>query len=254
MAIKRWLASMLAVLSCLAPSIVRAADTGSISGVVFDQGGQLVEGATVRLTGAPLPGERVATTDSNGAYRFPLLLPGSYVLEVSKQAAGTAKRAVTVQVDVDTQVDIVLGLNLDETIEVSAAAPVVDLRTTEVNFNYDAQLIKELPLQRTYAGLFQLIPGVAENNAGTAGLVSGGASRQDNTYLIDGVNKQVPAEQQIPKTQPDGSPDPAAVVPIFCPNNFAAHNLIKRDKPEVFPAKPKPPANPPANPPALLMV
>ena len=188
MAIKRWLASMLAVLSCLAPSIVRAADTGSISGVVFDQGGQLVEGATVRLTGAPLPGERVATTDSNGAYRFPLLLPGSYVLEVSKQAAGTAKRAVTVQVDVDTQVDIVLGLNLDETIEVSAAAPVVDLRTTEVNFNYDAQLIKELPLQRTYAGLFQLIPGVAENNAGTAGLVSGGASRQDNTYLIDGVN------------------------------------------------------------------
>ena len=42
------------------------------------------------------------------------------------------------------------------------------------NFNYDAAMIKELPLQRTYAGLFQLIPGVAENNAGTAGLVSGG--------------------------------------------------------------------------------
>ena len=51
MVIKRWLASVLAVLSCLAPAIVRAADTGSISGVVFDQGGQLVEGATIRLTG-----------------------------------------------------------------------------------------------------------------------------------------------------------------------------------------------------------
>jgi hypothetical protein len=78
--------------------------------------------------------------------------------------------------------------------------------------------------------------------------------------LIDGVNKQVPEQQQIPKTQPDGSPDPAAVVPIFCPNNFAAHGLIKRDKPEVHPAKPKPPEEPPANtppvnnPPALLMV
>lgn len=188
MMIKRWLATLLAVLSCLAPAAAWAADTGSISGVVFDQGGQLVEGAIVKLTGAPLPGERVATTDANGAYRFPLLLPGAYVLEVSKDGAGSARRNVTVQVDMDTQVDVVLGLNLDETIEVSAAAPVVDLKSTEVNFNYDAQLIKELPLQRTYAGLFQLIPGVAENNNNSPGMVSGGASRQDNTYLIDGVN------------------------------------------------------------------
>lgn len=185
MAIKRWLASVLAVLSCLAPAIVRAADTGSISGVVFDQGGQLVEGATVRLTGDPLPGERVATTDANGAYRFPLLLPGVYLLDITKQGVGTSKRAVTVQVDVDAQTDVVLGLNLNETVEVSAGAPVVDLKTTEVNFNYDAQQIKELPLQRTYAGLFQLIPGVAENNGFAP---NGGASRQDNTYLIDGVN------------------------------------------------------------------
>jgi len=72
--------------------------------------------------------------------------------------------------------------------------------------------------------------------------------------LIDGVNKQVPPQQQIPKTQPDGSPDAAAVVPIFCPNNFAAHGLISRDSPVVHPAKPKPPENPPANPAADLMV
>jgi hypothetical protein len=188
MIIKRWLAGVLAVLSCLVPAIAGAQTTGSISGIVFDQGGQLVDGATVRLTGDPLPGERTATTDARGAYNFPLLLTGNYALEVSKQGVGTARRAVQVQVDVDTQVDIVIGLNLDETVQVSAAAPVVDLKSTEVNFNYDAQLIKELPLQRTYAGLFQLIPGVAENNATTPGMVSGGASRQDNTYLVDGVN------------------------------------------------------------------
>lgn len=185
---KRWLACVLAVLSCFLPGSTWAQTTGSISGVVFDQGGQVVEGATVRLTGEPLPGERTATTTASGAYTFPLLLPGPYAIEVGKAGVGTAKRSVLVRVDADTQVDIVIGLNLDETVQVSAAAPVVDLKTTEVNFNYDAALIKELPLQRTYAGLFQLIPGVAENNAGTAGLVSGGASRQDNTYLIDGVN------------------------------------------------------------------
>ncbi len=188
MTTRRWLACMLAVISCVLPGVARAQTTGSISGVVFDQGGQLVEGATARLTGDTLPGERTAVTGAQGTYSFPLLLGGNYTLEVSKPGVGASRRDVVVQIAVDTQVDVVLGLNLDETVQVSAAAPVVDLKSTEVNFNYDAQLIKELPLQRTYAGLFQLIPGVAENNAATAGMVSGGASRQDNTYLVDGVN------------------------------------------------------------------
>ncbi len=184
----RWSASALTVLACLLPAVAHAQTTGSISGVVFDQGGQLVPDASVRLTGEPLPGERTAVTSAQGAYTFPLLPAGNYTVEVGKDGVGTATRAVLVRVAVDTQVDIVIGLKLDETVQVSAAAPVVDLKSTEVNFNYDAQLIKELPLQRTYAGLFQLIPGVAENNPPAAGMVSGGASRQDNTYLIDGVN------------------------------------------------------------------
>ena len=62
MVIKRWLASLLAVLSCLVPAVAGAQTTGSISGVVFDQGGQLVQGATIRLSGDPLPGDRSAVT------------------------------------------------------------------------------------------------------------------------------------------------------------------------------------------------
>jgi len=61
----------------------------------------------------------------------------------------------------------------------------VDLRSTEVNFSFSKELIDQLPLQRTYAGLFQLIPGIAENNSFAP---NGGGSRQDNTYLLDGVN------------------------------------------------------------------
>src|SRR5688572_24256573 len=90
MVIKRWLAITLAVLSCLVPAVAGAQTTGSISGVVFDQGGQLVQGATIRLTGDPLPGDRTAVTDANGTYNFPLLLTGTYMLEVNKQGVGTA--------------------------------------------------------------------------------------------------------------------------------------------------------------------
>ena len=69
---------------------------------------------------------------------------------------------------------------------VSAATPAVDVRSSEVNFNFKADEINTLPLERTYRGLFQLIPGVADNRS-RVGPASGG-SLQDNTYLIDGAN------------------------------------------------------------------
>src|SRR5207302_1685820 len=48
-----------------------------------------------------------------------------------------------------------------------------------------------LPLDRTYRGLFQLSPGVADNRS-PVGPTAGG-SRQDNTYLIDGANITSPS-------------------------------------------------------------
>ena len=92
---------------------------------------------------------------------------------------------MVVEVARDSQVDLALGVTLQESVAVTAATPRVDLRSTEVNFNFSKALIDQLPLQRTYAGLFQLIPGVAENNSFAP---NGGGSRQDNTYLLDGVN------------------------------------------------------------------
>ena len=88
--------------------------------------------------------------------------------------------------DVDAQVDLVLSPTATEEVTVVAQAEAVDLKKTEVNFNFTADTTKNLPLGRSYSGLFQLIPGVAQNNS-SIGPAAGG-SRQDNTYLMDGVN------------------------------------------------------------------
>jgi len=174
------------VLSLAAGSPTLAAETGSISGYVFDAAGAPVAGATVRLLGDRLPAVRTVTTTDAGQYNFLLLLPGEYRVEAEKAELGKAFRSAVVQVDKTTQVDMVLGLTVRETLEVvGTITPVVDLKSTQVNFNYTEQTIESLPLQRSYAGLFQLIPGVAENNSFAP---NGGGSRQDNTYLIDGVN------------------------------------------------------------------
>jgi hypothetical protein len=65
------------------------------------------------------------------------------------------------------------------------------VRSTEVSFNFQAGTLNSLPLERTYQGLFQLIPGVADNRSGVG--PAAGGSRQDNTYLIDGASIGNPA-------------------------------------------------------------
>lgn len=177
---------LFAALVCLwCPVPAAAQDTGSVSGFVFDQNGVAVADATVKIAGESLPAGRTTRSDGSGAYRFQLIPPGVYTIEVDKAELGKASRTAVVEVSKDTQLDLVIGVKVTEDVTVSAAAPVVDLKSTEVNFNYKAEAIETLPLQRTYSGLFQLIPGVADNGGFAP---NGGGSRQDNTYLIDGVN------------------------------------------------------------------
>jgi hypothetical protein len=170
---------------------VRAADTGRISGAVFGGDGQPVPGATVAISGDRPPVRRTVETDANGIYRFEYLQAGEYSLEFAKSGVGVVTRAAVVEIGRDTQVDVVLGVTFDENVVVTATVPLVDVRSTEVSFNYTSNAINSLPLERTYQGLFQLIPGVADNRS-PVGPAAGG-NRQDNTYLLDGANITNPA-------------------------------------------------------------
>ncbi len=169
----------------LLPAVALAQQTGSVSGVILDQTGSVIPGATVRISGDQLPAGRTVQTDVNGIYRFPLLPPGQYTVVVEHTGFGKATRPIVVDIGFDTQADVTIGVRTTETLTVTAATPIVDVKSTEVNFNYKAAEIEALPLQKNYSGLFQLIPGVADNNSFAP---SGGASRQDNKYLIDGVD------------------------------------------------------------------
>ncbi len=184
MQLRRLIFAVMAI-AALTASPALAGDTGSVSGAVFGPGGSLVADATVKISGELMPAGRTVTTDENGMYRFQALLPGKSTVQVEKSGVGTTSRDVQVDLDKDTQVDLVIGVEVKEDVVVSAASPIVDLKSSEVNFNYKADQIAALPLQRNYSGLFQLIPGVAENNQFAP---AAGGSRQDNKYLIDGVD------------------------------------------------------------------
>jgi hypothetical protein len=185
--LRAWVVAFLVAL----PVAARAADTGTISGTVFDRSGQPVSDAVVKASGANLPAGRTVVTGANGTFRFEYVFAGEYDVVIESGAAGGAARKAIVEVGKDTQVDFVTGLGLSEQVTVTAATPVVDVKSTEVSFNFKADALGLLPLERTYRGMFQLIPGVAENRSAVG--QSAGGTRQDNTYLIDGANITNPA-------------------------------------------------------------
>ena len=66
-----------------------------------------------------------------------------------------------------------------------AASPVVDLKSTEVSATWHKDVMEKLPMGRSYASLFQLAPGVADNRDFAP---NAGGNKQDNVYLYDGSN------------------------------------------------------------------
>jgi Carboxypeptidase regulatory-like domain/TonB dependent receptor-like, beta-barrel len=163
-----------------------AAVTGSISGVVRSADGSVLPGVTVTVSGEALPGGRSAVSGPDGVFNFQRLPPGTYKVAAELSGMGGVQQEAIVAVDKDTQLDLVLKPSMAEAITVSAAAPVIDVKSPEVQINYTAETIEKLPIARDYKGLFQLAPGVSENNRGTA--PNAGGSRLDNTFLVDGIN------------------------------------------------------------------
>lgn len=158
---------------------------GSISGVIRDNSGNPLPGVTVTATAPALPKARETVTENSGNYSFQNLPPGTYVVTATLAGLGTTRSSAVVSVDKDTAVNLALTPSVSEAITVSAATPAVDMKSTEVNFNYDAQTIDRLPLPRTYQGLFALAPGVADN---TGFSPAAGGGRQENLFLLDGAS------------------------------------------------------------------
>jgi hypothetical protein len=159
--------------------------TGSISGVVRGADGAALPGVTVTVSGPMLPAGRTAVTDEQGAYNILRLPPGDYEVSAELTGMGSVKRPAVVALDRDTQVELEIKPSVAEEITVTAALPTIDVKSSDVQANFTNDQIENLPVARTFKGLFQLAPGVSENGRLTP---NAGAARMDNTYLIDGIN------------------------------------------------------------------
>jgi hypothetical protein len=202
MAARSGFALVVVLLTLLGSSGASAQEArGTIQGRVVDSGGGAVPGASVEVlnlaTGVVTP----TTTNDEGSYRVPFLIPGVYTVTVTLQGFS---KFVSDKIDVHVAdlltVDATLKVGaITDEVTVTAVAATVDRTTAELGQVVDARRIAELPIREgSPVELVILAPGVtvttdlrsrkAAFNNGLSQFSTDGSGEKRNDFTIDGVS------------------------------------------------------------------
>lgn len=186
------------------PTAEAQVTTGTIVGTVKDQQGAPVPGAAVTITNQGKGTSTTHTTDADGSFMVPFVIPGSY--DVAVELSGFRKythRGIVLQVNQRARVDATLEVGgLTESTEVVGLAPLTRTDSGEMGEVIDERAVRELPLNgRNFAALVYLTPGVTpgqsgENLSGASTFNPRGASNfnalgsqaNTNAWLVDGID------------------------------------------------------------------
>ena len=176
---------------------------GSILGTVTDTTGSVVPGATVTARNTGTGAVQVTTSDTQGRYTIPALSVGDYEVQADLQGFQTVIRAgIRLSAGADVVVDFKLPIGqLEETLTVTADAPLVNTTSASLGTVIDPTQIRELPLNgRNFEELVLLAPGVnvsrgsgAVRNAFTGKQeywTVSGSRPNGQEILMDGTNIQ----------------------------------------------------------------
>ena len=104
--ILRFVAAALVLLTAAVPAMAQV-QTGSILVRAVDEQGAVMPGVTVTITSSVLvAGSMTGVTDAGGIFRFPSLVPGTYVVKMELTGFQTINREnITVLVGQTTPID-----------------------------------------------------------------------------------------------------------------------------------------------------
>src|SRR5260370_25481934 len=178
---------------------------GTISGTVVDSSGRVIPNASISITNIATGISRAVTTNTDGVYTAPNLLPGTYDLTFTAAGFKTEVRSgIGLTVGGTLVIDLTLKVGATvETVQVQTEAPTVQLSSSDISAVVNATTVRELPLNgRSWTDLATLQPGRARiqtqpdfaqgTDRGNRGfgqqLTISGARPQQNNYRLDGVS------------------------------------------------------------------
>jgi carboxypeptidase family protein len=169
--------------------------TGTIAGRINDASGLALPGVTVTVQGVDFT--QTFVTADEGRYRFLDLPPGSYRVTAGLDGFATAVHDRVV-VDPGQTVDLRVTLQisaLHETVNVTAASPIVDTKRTDTSTNVTADELLYIPTSRDPFSLMRSVSGVLVDRVNVGGNETGqqsnfaskGTRPQDAVWTMDGV-------------------------------------------------------------------
>src|SRR5260370_5881650 len=123
---------------------------GTIVGTVSDPSGATIPGATVTVTNTQTGIARQVKTDQAGDYTVGSLVPGTYSVKAEQAGFGaTELQQVDLPVARTVTVNVVMKLGpVTQTVEVQAAAPLLDTANSTVGTVVNNKSVVQLPLNR----------------------------------------------------------------------------------------------------------
>ena len=180
----------LVLVDLLLPAAVMAQSvaTGTISGVVRDASGGLLPGVTVEAASPALIEKvRTAVTDGQGVYRIIDLRPGTYSVTFALTGFSSVRREgveLTTGFTATVNADLAVG-DVQETITVSGAAPLVDTQNVSQQSVFSREVTENIPLGSNIRNYATLLPG-AVLTGGVTQDVGGGKSEFSQAFIIHG--------------------------------------------------------------------
>lgn len=177
----------------------------TLSGLVTDDQGGPVANAMISVKNAGTGVVRDVTSNADGIYSAPNLLPGEYEVTVTATGFQTlTEKGITLTVGGQQSLNLVMKVGaLSQTVEVNAAIPDIQTTSSTMSSTVDSTTIRELPLNgRDWTSLATLEPGVSSipNQVGTGfsankgnrgfgnQLSNDGHRANENTYRVNGIS------------------------------------------------------------------
>jgi hypothetical protein len=194
--LKRSLAALCLALAVNGSTASAQTPTATVTGQVRDASGAAVPGARVSARNVQTNIEREAVTSENGDYTIPLLNIGEYRVSVEKQGFKRAVQSgLILQVDQKARLDFALEIGqVSESVEVTAAASLIQTDSASVGTVIDNKRVLELPLNsREFYTLALTAPRVLPPAQGSTlsfrgGFNVAGSSEVSNNFTLNGID------------------------------------------------------------------
>lgn len=185
---RRYLFVIAALALTAGESMAQETTTGSIAGRVIDSQRLALPGATVEVVSGQ--GTRTFVTDGAGRFVAPFLVPGLHSVRVSFQGLRTVERnGIPLRLGERLDFTFTMVVGLAEAVDVTGAAPVVDVSSTTAGTTVEGEQLSQIPLSRRLTDVLYVAPGVSSGGrVGQANASIGGSSGLENYYSVDGVN------------------------------------------------------------------